>query len=260
MKNDVYHLRWDGNIRLDLECPLINHHQEMIVYKEIEAEKGIHYHAAVEIDKDKKELNNLRQKIIYWLRVQLEERYPDYVAKRRLGKKREPQWLSVKKCRPKAFIAYISKEGECVRNSELLRLKIQELKQLDKKQLKDKQSLIYVEMEKKYQNGQINTYYESCQALYYLSKEMLDKPYINRSRYITIAHSLGIIQDDEMFRRLGILRYDENPDGHYEHKEFVEQVTDDFALCSYVKKKIKKRVISCGKKVCNSIIKSSNIL
>lgn len=74
MENNIFHIRWDGEIRLDLECPLINHYPEMIVYREVEAEKGLHYHSAVDVGtdpiwRDKKALNNLRQRIIYWLRT-----------------------------------------------------------------------------------------------------------------------------------------------------------------------------------------------
>lgn len=263
MENNIYHIRWDGEIRLDLECPLINHHPEMIVYKEVEAEKGIHYHAAVELKEDKKTLNNIRQKIIYWLKTQLEERYPEYVAKRREGKSREPQWLSLKKCRPKGFINYISKEGECVRNSESLRNHIQELKDINKKQLKDKSQEIYVRLEQLHDEGTIRNYFDLCQALYYISKDMNGKPLTRRDKYITIAHSLGIIKDGELFRRLGIIRYDEDFNGEYEHKAQLEEnpiETVAEGCIKYTKRKLKKRIVQCGKRVVNEIIKSNNIV
>lgn len=261
MENNIYHIRWDGEIRLDLECPLINHHPEMIVYKEVEAEKGIHYHAAVELKEDKKTLNNLRQKIIYWLKIQLEEKYPEYVAKRREGKSREPQWLSLKKCRPKGFINYISKEGECVRNSESLRNQIQELKDINKKQLKDKYNDIYVKLEELQDEGKITSYHDFIAAYYYVSREITGKPIIRRDKYVTTAHSLGIISDGELFRKLGIIRYDEVYQGEYEYKNKLEEnplETVAESCMKYTKRKIKKKIVQCGKRVVNEIIKSSN--
>lgn len=237
----------------------------MIVYKEVEAEKGIHYHAAVELQEDKKTLNNLRQKVIYWLRTQLEERYPEYVAKRREGKSREPQWLSLKKCRPKGFINYISKEGECVRNSSSLKKKIQELKDISKKQLKDKDNDIYVEVTKLHDEGKIRNYHEFCQAFFYVSKNINGKPLTRRDKYITFAHSLGIINDGELFRKLGIIRYDEvfNGELEYQHPEtFPENPVEKYeeGCMSYTTRKVKKKIVQCGKRVVNEIIKSSNIV
>lgn len=167
------------------------------------------------------------------------------------------------KCRPERFMTYISKEGECVRYSLSVKKKIQELKDIDKKQLKDKNNEIYVKLEQLHAEGNIRCFHDLCQAFFYISKNINGKPLIRRDKYITIAHSLGIINDGEMFRRLGIIRYDEVFEGEYEHKAIIEEnPVEKLAegCIKYTKRKIKKKIVQCGKRVVNEIIKSNDIV
>jgi hypothetical protein len=212
----LYHLRYDGSMNLFDISNDLKGTENYLLYQEHGEVKGPHCHAVLDLSGI--DLNSLRTKLKNACMKYLLKNSMKYVVSRRKGKKREPQWLSLKKVRNNnAIIKYISKEGNLISaHGDIPEL----LKTLKKALVADEKTLKKALLEKCYNKFYEENYdpddYDNNQKLHslwaYYDEEyykMLGKYCFSKSQFLTVARQCNLLNFSQIASRIGLLGFQE---------------------------------------------------